>query len=378
MRSDDGKAIGQVSQVGRVAPGYGATDPRQQAFLRALAPLLGKAMHGEVMTRLSDGSFVVKLADIPVRMQLPAGAKAGADVPLTLVALNPRPTFQVGTAAQPVFSEAEPPPPRDADPGKVPLAMREGSAAQNSLAVGRAAALVQANAAASATGSPNLDSTTTILSRTGKVIGGVLAAARQADAPLTAVPGRTPVMAAAGMDAPAIAAGLRQAVGESGLFYESHLAEWAQGKRTLAELDAEPQQQLAREGVRQSPLDPSTAQFINLQLATQEQACLAWEGKLWPGQAMQLEVQRDTQAGHDADGEPETAWHSRLLLRFPGLGELDTRLTLAGGSVQVRFDTDDHATAALLRRHMASLADALEATGTRLTGFEARRSDDDC
>ncbi|CAN7252305.1 flagellar hook-length control protein FliK [Massilia sp. LjRoot122] len=355
-----------LASVSRILPTQGAADPRQQAFQRALAPQLGKALHGEVLAKLSDGSFVVKVANIPARMQLPEGSKVGADVPLTLVSVQPRPTFQVGLGANPVFSEAGPPLPQGADPGKAPLAMREGSA------VGRAAALLQATAAGTAAQTLGTEADNTTLSQAGKTIGGVLAAAQNAGAPLTAALGRAPVVAAAGMDASSIAAGLQQAVGKSGLFYESHVAEWAQGARPLAELNAEPQQQLAKEGLRQLPLDPATAQFINLQLATQEQAQLAWQGNLWPGQPMQLEVQRDSREGHDGAGEEETPWHSRLRLRFPELGELDARLTLTGGRLQLQFAAGSESTAALLRRHMGSLAGALDAAGTQLAGFEVR------
>ena len=368
MIPNDPKAI---SQVARIAPAYGAADPRQQAFQRALAPLLGKALHGEVLAKLGDGSFIVKVANIPARMQLPAGAQVGADVPLTLVSVQPRPSFQVGLGAHTVFSEAGPPLPQGADPGKAPLAMREG------IAVGRAAALLQATAAGSATQTLGGEANTTTLSQAGKTIGGVLAAAQQAGAPLAAAPGRAPVVAAAGADAAAIAAGLRQALGKSGLFYESHVAEWAQGARPLAELNAEPQQQLAREGVRQHPLDPATAQFINLQLATQEQAHLAWHGTLWPGQPLQLDVQRDTREGHDEAGEDGTPWHSRLRLRFPLLGELDARLSLAGDRLQIQFAAGSDDSAALLRSHLDSLAGALGAAGMSLTGFEVHTLSND-
>ncbi|MCC2956992.1 flagellar hook-length control protein FliK [Massilia sp. IC2-477] len=369
--------VSAVLRTGPVLPVEHLNDPRQQAFQRALAPQLGKALHGEVLAKLTDGSFVVKVANIPARMQLPAGAQVGADVPLTLVSVNPRPTFQVGTGANPVFSEAGPPLPKGADPGKAPLAMREGAAPQSGAAVGRAAALLQAGAAGAGAQSLGAEANNTTLSQAGKTIGGVLAAAQKAELPLSAALGRTPVVAAAGADAASIATGLQQAVGKSGLFYESHVAEWAQGARPMAELNAEPQQQLAREGVRQLPTDPATAQFINLQLATQEQAQLAWQGNLWPGQPMRLEVQRETREGHEEAGEPETSWHSRLRLHFPELGELDARLTLTGGRLQLQFAAGSADTAALLRRHVGSLAGALEAAGTQLAGFDVRAQADD-
>jgi len=372
--------VSAVLRTGAVLPVEQLNDPRQQAFQRALAPQLGKALHGEVLAKLTDGSFVVKVANIPARMQLPPGSQVGADVPLTLVSVNPRPTFQVGSAANPVYSEAGPPLPKGADPAKTPLAMREGAAPQAGAAVGRAAALLQASAAGAAAQPLGAEANNTTLSPAAKTIGGVLAAAQKADAPLTAALGRAPVVAAAGADAPSIAAGLQQAVAKSGLFYESHVAEWAQGARAMAELNAEPQQQLAKEGARQLPTDPATAQFINLQLATQEQGQVAWQGNLWPGQPMQLEVRREVQEqteGEAGDGEPELAWHSRLRLRFPELGELDARLTLAGGRLQVRFAAGSEASADLLRRHMAGLAGALDAVGTPLSGFEVRAAGND-
>ena len=364
--------VSSVVRTGPVVPAEGLADPRQQAFARALAPQLGKALHGEVLARLTDGSFVVKVANIPARMQLPAGTQLGADVPLTLVSVSPRPTFQVGTAANPVFAEAGPPLPQGADPGKAPLAMREGAAPAAGAAVNRAAALLQASAAGAGALLGGTDTNTTTLSQAGKTIGGVIAAAQKLDTPMTALVGRAPLVAASGADAASIAKGLEQAVGKSGLFYESHVAEWAQGARGLAELNAEPQQQLAREGVRQSPLDPATAQFINLQLATQEQAQLTWQGNLWPGQPMQLEVARDTSEGHEEAGEAGQSWHSRLRLNFPELGELDARLHFAGGRLQIQFAAGSESTALLLRQHMGSLAGALDAAGTQLAGFEVR------
>lgn len=363
-----------VSAVGRVDPAQAperTADPRQQAFQRAVAPLLGKAIHGEVLAKLTDGSFVVKVADVPARMQLPPGAQVGADVPLTLVSLQPRATFQVGAQGAAAFSEAGPPLPEGADPGQAPLAYREGAP------VGRAAALLaRAGANATTAFAGGAEARHTSLSPTGQAIAGVLAAAGKADTPMAALVGRAPVVGGPSADPAAIASGLQQAVGKSGLFYESHVAEWAQGGRALAELAGEPQQQAAQAGNRPLATDPATAQFVNLQLATQEQAQIAWQGQLWPGQPMEWEVRREDQDQADADPE-QAAWHSRLRLRFPELGELDATLTFSNGALQVRFAAGSEDSAALLRRHAPRLATALEAAGTRLHGFEARATEAD-
>lgn len=358
-----------VSSVTRVTPGQaaeGTLDPRQQAFARAVAPLLGKAIHGEIQAKLTDGTFVVKFADTQARMQLPPGVQLGADVPLTLIALHPRPTFQVGTQTTTAFAEAGPAPQGDTDATGAPLAYREGAA------VGRAGALLASSAALGGQAfAGGTEAKNTTLSPTAQALAGVLAAAQKAETVLTAVTGNAPLVAAPGADAPALAAGLKQAFGKSGLFYESHVAEWAQGSRPLAELANEPQQQAAQAGTRPNPQDPATAQFISMQLAAQEQSQLAWKGQLWPGQPMEWDVQREAHSGGGGDGE-QAIWNSRLRLRFPELGELEVQLRMVNGALQIGLSTGDDATAALLRQGAPRLAGALDSVGTPLAGFDAR------
>ncbi|RQR54803.1 flagellar hook-length control protein FliK [Burkholderia sp. Bp9125] len=67
------------------------------------------------------------------------------------------------------------------------------------------------------------------------------AAAQQATAPQAAAPARDATAAAPIL---ALRAALAQAVSESGLFYESHLAQWLAGQRPLAALEREPQARL--------------------------------------------------------------------------------------------------------------------------------------
>ncbi|CAB3760890.1 flagellar hook-length control protein FliK [Paraburkholderia humisilvae] len=61
-------------------------------------------------------------------------------------------------------------------------------------------------------------------------------------------------LAAVTVPVDALAQALRQTVGESGLFYESHLAQWLSGQRPPASLSDEPQNRLVAEAA-QMPLD---------------------------------------------------------------------------------------------------------------------------
>jgi hypothetical protein len=85
------------------AAGVGASaavgDGRQAEFQRALQGLVGQSVTAEVLSKFSDGSFLVKVADSAVRMMLPPGAQVGAEVPMTVLSAQPRPTFQIGNGS---------------------------------------------------------------------------------------------------------------------------------------------------------------------------------------------------------------------------------------------------------------------------------------
>jgi hypothetical protein len=360
MLGRDQLSLTPVARTGAVVP---AADPRQQAFARALSTQLGQAMQAEILSKLSDGSYVVRVADMAARMPLPEGLQPGAQVPLTLVALNPRPTFQLATAdGRQAFAEAGPALPEGAGPQGAPLAFLEGKEAA---ALSRASALLARTQLPPALGTDGGPGAGASLSKAGKALGDVIATALASGAPQTAAIGRTPLLAAPNADAAQIAAALQKGMEKSGLFYESHVAEWAQGARTQAELAAEPQ----AKGMPAT--DPATAQLINLQLNAHEQARVAWQGQLWPGQELRWEIERDApddqQSSRDgANGEGHGSWQSSLRLRFGQLGEVAAKIVLSGGQLHIRLDAPD-AARALLEAGSGRLADALDAAGTPLT-----------
>lgn len=366
MLPSDTLPLSQVARAGALLP---VADPRQQAFQRGLAGQLGQTMQAEVLSRLDDGSFVVRVNDMAARMPLPQGAQVGQQVPLTLVALTPRPTFQVETGKGPAFAEAAPAPGEGAhaqSAQSAPLAYLEGKDAS---ALSRSAAvLAQTRAMAQLpTGGASGDANASI-SPAGKLLGDVIAAAQKAAAQTGAAAAlaRTPLLNAPNGDAGRIAGALQNGLEKSGLFYESHVAEWAQGARTLGDLAAEPQ---AR-GMP-APLDPNTAQLINQQLNAQEQGRVTWQGQLWPGQDLHWEIERKDEdaAGHgrqDGDGDAAPNWQSRLRLRFAGLGEVNAQVVLSGQQLHIRLDAVDPEAGARMRDAQARLAAALDAAGTPL------------
>lgn len=352
-----------LSQVARTQATLPVADPRQQAFQRAFAGMVGQSMQADVLSKLPDGSYVVRVNDTAARMPLPGNAQVGTQVPLTLVALTPRPTFQVGQGA-PAFAEAGPAPGEGMHAGAQPaLAYLEG---KDAAALMRTSALLAQTKSVAGLGNGAASDANTSISTAGKALGDVIATAQKADTAATAALGRTPLLHAATADAAGIAAALREGMGKSGLFYESHVAEWAQGARSMSELAAEPQAQ----GRMPSPADPATAQFINMQLTAHEQARVAWQGQLWPGQEMRWEVEReasDGAAGGGGEGEDGGTWQSRLTLRFGALGEIAARVVLSGDQLHIRLDAASDDAGQRMQAGRARLEQALDAAGTPLS-----------
>ncbi|HAT30294.1 MAG TPA: flagellar hook-length control protein FliK [Janthinobacterium sp.] len=350
--------VGAPSPAGLPAS---AADPRGQ-LQRALQPLLGQSMPAEVLARLNDGSFLVNVAGNGARMQLPPGTQVGADIVLTLLALDPRPTFQIGAG-------------RDA--GTVTLAYAE--AEHEALAAGNAAhaagaaprslaAILLSKAPLTPAGQlPGFDPSApaTTLSVAARAIAKVLSLADGA-AP-SALIGKSALMDPAAIDPARLAQTLHDTVGASGLFYESHVAEWADGKRALPDLLREPQMAPA---ARAPGADLAAAQLVNLQLHTQEQARVQWRGEAWPGQKMEWDIHKDAPGGGQGGrDEAAPAWRSGVRFQFPMLGAVTASVALVGGRLHIQMQTGSEEAGAALRLHAPALELALDAAGAPLSSL---------
>ena len=158
---------------------------------------VGRLLQAQVLTQLHDGSYIVGVEDSAMRMALPEGTTVGSKLQMTLLTDNPRPTFLLESQS---------------------------------------------------------DANSASLSGAGKIISNVLQTAQQANAPNTLV-GKTPILPQPAADPPHIAAAMQDSVEFSGLFYESHVGQWVNGDRPIADLAREPQMQ--------NKADSSTAQAGN-------------------------------------------------------------------------------------------------------------------
>jgi hypothetical protein len=334
-----------------LAPIERTGDARLDAFQRTLAAMLGSQVPVSVLARLGDGSFIVRVADTPVRMALPPGTQPGAQLTMTVLAASPQPTFGLGEATL--------------QGSLLPLSAHAASLAASVAAAGGPALQYG--------GQPQAAD----LSPAARLLGQVLRSAAAA-APLATLNPATPLVPQGAPDPAQLAQQLQQAVAKSGLFYESHLAQWAEGKRPLAELMAEPQ---ARHAPGSAPTEPAAAQLINQQLATQESSQLAWQGQLGPNQGMRWTIgrenggreQEDTSSpGRDTESP---GWQSSLRLRFALLGEVEASISLRGARLHIELLAGPDA-AGLLRRESPRLQEALEAAGSELAALRVQDRED--
>lgn len=419
------RPVGPIDATRPTAP---VGDVRQEVADRFGQASLGKLFQAQVLSRLTDGSFAVKVADTTVRMNLPAGMQVGDGLDLTLVSVQPRPTFL--------------------------LENQPGGKADASL------------------------------SNAGKLINNVLQAAQKEGAP-TALVGKTPIVPSSAASPTQVATALKDTLAFSGLFYESHVAQWASGERPLADLmrepqaknsnpaltrtlllgntpdaglespdtaatqaqpgdtpsaaakpegraaetarpgenlrnnqanqanqadsrqpaeltrptqtpdakpaDATPAEKLTSDGAaretsaaarssanaetaaRPETLGSESVRMISLQLEALEQRHVAWQGELWPGQKMEWEVTEEEPNRKPDD--PEKSWQSVIRFELPSLGAVAANIRLTGNRLQVQVRAGSEDTTSLLRARGSELASALDAAGSPLDLLTVKRDE---
>lgn len=307
----------------------------------------GQQVQATIQEQLSPGLFKIQVAGQSMQMQLPGSLKVGNVITLKVEAVNPRLTLSFLASTTPIATADQ------------------------------------------------ISSTSRLLSNL-------------ANLPLA----RTLIESTAGHavwpttdsapDAKQLAAGLRDALANSGLFYESHQAQWVRGERSTAQLLVEPQNQLdintqtapgPASTTAQNKLDlntqtapapaSTTAQdkpasdpglpiarelipLVQQQLHTLETHQLTWSGQVWPGQQMQWEIQGQPER-HPMQPD-ERQWSTELELALPSLGDVHARLVYSRGGIRLTLHAADAGSVALLNRRLPGLAMNLSNAGVPLTG----------
>jgi len=381
--------IASTPAVGQNPANSPATQSTQGLNLSSTQVVVGKQFQGEVLSRLNDGTFIVKIADIAARMQLPAGVQVGAKLPFTLMTQTPRPTFLLEmdgkehTAIVDIESEQDSLDQTaiDTKNNSANPALYQRSGVGNSNAnLNDAAAKTTASSASSAVSTPAttapqllklggqaLDSAPATFSSAGKLISQLL---QTTAGQSTITTSKTPLLSGPEKDVNVLSQALKNGVSNSGVFYESHLVQWAEGSRSLDQIMKEPQAQIpvgvSTTATASSTMtsSPETSNLIGQQLHTLEQHSFTWQGQLWPGQSLEMEIRRD--APNTSSNQQEPTWQSTVRFELPQLGTIVGKLHLLGEHVQIRLQTDTDTIAKVLQQNAPTLANALAVSGATL------------
>lgn len=398
---DLGSAANPVQPVGPVNPApavIAAADMRLQGMNRLDQFAVGQQIQAKVVSLFQDGSALVKMGETAARMVLPPNARPGSNVLLTLTSKDPRPTFSMVVESEGDQDGAETGRPTGYNAAGAPSSAGGGaSLAQTELGIGGAAqrgAGVAGAAVSSAAGgvqNPNApaagpalpQSANLTLSSAGQMISNLLQAQPQG-AGATIVSHAPALPGPPTMPGQQIAAALHDSVALSGVFYESHVTEWVDGKRNLSDLQREPQAQIAKAAdnagllTRADAASTEIGKIVNAQLGTLDQQRITWQGEAWPGQKMEWEISRDNgeSDGDQARGDGREAlptWQSVVRFNFEHLGAVSASIRLVGDQIHMQVRTGNDSVNEALRRHSGELADSMAAAGSSLNSLIVKR-----
>ncbi len=317
------QAITAIRPVAPVTPAKVVADPgtTEHGFVP------GQHYQAIVEKRLPNGNYTVHISDKFLQMQLPGGAQPGDHLKLLFITNEPKPKF-----------------------------------------------IVQDESAA-------YSKNNALISLAGKFLDSLMHQGGKLTAMTPAM--TTPVLTnplTNKQDFPLL---LQKAIYQSGLFYESHLAKWIQGKYSLERLQLEPQNKLktlTAEAVTTANAPASLAQahtlpLVQQQLIALETGHIMWHGEIWNGQQMEWVINED---GNDHNASmPNTAkqWKTRLTLTLPELGKITATLILNAQDIQIRLDVNSPDIQQQLKNSLNLLRTSLQATGMVVTSF-ALQSDD--
>ena len=230
-----------------------------------------------------------------------------------------------------------------------------------------------------------------------------------------------------------LAATLASRLAESGLFYESHQAEWVNGERQLAALLKEPQAKLATDSrplqanvatpnqvdaeentllagktsLAQASLSlPESAaknesiqqavaramaeigqakgaeqhvkHLVQQQLALLENNPLLWQGQAWPGQELTWQTELKNEGERlSYEYEQNKVWQTRLDLSLPHMGEIGVVTIFREGKFELRFEVAKEETSQLVKQHQMLLAERFALAGLTISATQVFMSLDE-
>ena len=340
----------------------------------------GERYTAKVQEQIVSGRYLVLIRDQKLDLNLPRNTQPGQNIELRFVSADPRLTFVLAN---------EPPTPGQP---QSPVNLSDGSRYLNAL-LDRVKDLA------------TLQSQTNSQNKT--------ASSALALGPAVSSLNAKPIIEGAPPPLAQFVALLKETVTKSGLFYESHQAQWAAGERPLTELLREPQGRLSEPraftaaqqaaltqppapalgttpkvdlliplantptnlSTIQEPVHPQTAPLVQQQLASLEQHHLLWQGQVWSGQEMRWQIEE--RAAREGEQDAEREWQTRLELSLPHLGQVSALLKVTPQGIRVELAALTPDSVQALQSASPLLNQSMERAGLRLIEMQVKEGTND-
>ncbi|WMW82222.1 flagellar hook-length control protein FliK [Undibacterium cyanobacteriorum] len=356
----------------------------------------GTILHAEVISRLKDGTYIANVAEIPLRLALPSGTKPGEKLNLSLVQLHPSPVFSLENGQLATVVDHLPKV-QASTTAPVTVSLPESHSKSNSSAslTPHAApiganlyqTLSQGNATEPHHSPQSVRSSELQLSEMAKIIGTVLRDSERSKQKLS-IKGSIPLTddLTAKLNPRGLASRLeiqlQQQIDHSGMSYEAHVAQWANGNRSIDQLKLEPQGKidlqfeetiLTDEKVEQHQ---QLAEIVHQQLDLVDGLGLHWQGQLSPSIPFQLHIfpppseEQKNSSPSQEQNEGHAATTSIIELDFPTLGHIRLEIDFKENHSQVRCQVASAELIQELHDHSKALIDALNARGQKLQSMK--------
>lgn len=170
-----------------------------------------------------------------------------------------------------------------------------------------------------------------------------------------------------------------QAIETSGLFYESHLQQWANGERSKSQLFMEPQARFGAEQIiSEKSIDPNaigqSVRMVAQQLSALDQSRInvAIQGMFQQPIEIEIEPDKQRQQEEQAQGEGQTIpWVAKLKLDLPHLGKIEARVRISGQRLDLLLVGQPGAKS-VVDQNWRDIQEALHATGLELVHGQMR------
>ncbi len=229
----------------------------------------------------------------------------------------------------------------------------------------------------------------TSISTTGRFLGALMQNAFNHSLPKTTqlITSYTPILDEASINSAELPGLLQKTITQSGLFYESHQAQWINGENTLENLHNEPQNkpmsvttEISKSIIPASlntdvPLSTHNISLVLQQLATLETSHLFWRGEVWQNQQMEWDIFEQPENNNRSDFDPATQWQTQIRLSMPELGYIIARISLNASSINIKLAASQLEAASLLRNNQLPLAVDLQSAGLTIKAIEVQHDD---